>query len=97
MAVGHDIQDAKQRRVIHFAAAAESSAPLQLLILRGASVDVADEKGRTPLMLAAKYGRVENVKLILTKLKEEIAASKKLKKSLQNLLKHLLLLLVMLQ
>ena len=54
------------RKVIHYAAACQGPGPLKLLISKGVDIREGDKLKMTPLMIAAKYGRMENVKLLLS-------------------------------
>lgn len=62
---GQHVVDNRGRKLIHFAAAAESSEPLTYLLDSGADVEVFDNKNNLPLHLAAKFGRSDNIKLLL--------------------------------
>lgn len=50
---------------LHMAAAEQYPEMIRLLITKGADVDAADVNGRTPLMEAAFWGRLENVQILL--------------------------------
>jgi ankyrin repeat protein len=43
-----------------------------LLISKGVDIREGDRKKMTPLMIASKYGRVHNVKLLLDQVQEEL-------------------------
>ena len=58
------------RKPIHYAAACENPGTLKLLISKGVDIREGDKKKFTPLMIAAKYGRIDNVKLILSEIKD---------------------------
>jgi len=62
----YSIMDDQMRKPIHYAAACESSGPLKLLIKHNVDVREGDRYKMTPLMIAAKYGRTENVKILLS-------------------------------
>ncbi|KAJ3079873.1 hypothetical protein HDU99_009899, partial [Rhizoclosmatium hyalinum] len=53
------------RNVVHFAAVCEGTGPLKLIMERGFDIKTVDGSKMSPLLLAAKYGRDENVKIIL--------------------------------
>lgn len=53
------------RTALHFAACEESSHMVELLLSKGANPNAIDMDGRAPLMEAALWGRIENVKLLL--------------------------------
>ncbi|KAJ3025255.1 UNVERIFIED_CONTAM: hypothetical protein HDU68_007325 [Siphonaria sp. JEL0065] len=53
------------RTVVHFAAVCEGTGPLKLLLQRAFEVRGTDASKMSPLLLAAKYGRVENVKILI--------------------------------
>ncbi|KAJ3341560.1 hypothetical protein HDU83_006579, partial [Entophlyctis luteolus] len=53
------------RSVVHFAAVCEGTGPLNLLKERGFDLRALDACKMNPLLLAAKYGRVDNVKFLL--------------------------------
>ncbi len=55
---------AKKRTVLHVAAGLKSS-PMQALIAAGALIDAQDERGWTPLMVAASDNRSESVRALL--------------------------------
>ncbi|XP_038072455.1 poly [ADP-ribose] polymerase tankyrase-like isoform X2 [Patiria miniata] len=60
---------------IHYAAACEGSGPLELLLKRGSKADELQPKTMvTPLMIAAKYGRVQNIETLIENIKS-VAAS----------------------
>lgn len=61
------------RRLVHYAAACETSDNLQLLIEKGANLADIDTKKTTCLHTAAVAMRAHNVKLILEKSPELIA------------------------
>lgn len=52
---------------LHYAAVANSSFCLQQLLFRGVPTTLVDRKGNTPLHLAVKYNRYENVHYIINK------------------------------
>ena len=60
-----NVQDSHMQKPIHYAACCESSAPLELLISKGASVFDLNSGKMTPLHLAALNGRAENITAIL--------------------------------
>ncbi|XP_038075210.1 poly [ADP-ribose] polymerase tankyrase-like [Patiria miniata] len=62
------ITDSKGRKPIHYAAACEGSGPLELLLSRGMNPDETDNKAMTPLMVAALYGRQQNIEVLLKKI-----------------------------
>ena len=73
--------DERSRRPIHYAAASYSSEPMLILMKRkDCEIDSTDKTGMTPLMIAAKLGRVNNCTAIL----EFAKKSKILPKSLVN-------------
>ncbi|KAI9345692.1 ankyrin repeat-containing domain protein [Obelidium mucronatum] len=57
--------DAMGRTVVHFAAVCEGTGPLKLLLEKGFEIKGVDASKMSPLLLAAKYGRSENVKIII--------------------------------
>ncbi len=62
------LTDDFNRKPIHYAAACESSGPLELLInTYGANPTDLDNLKRSPLHYAAMYGRAQNVKVLLEK------------------------------
>lgn len=60
--------DLDERKLVHYAAACESSEPLKFLFEHGKSLvgtfDL-DTSGTTPVMVACERGRLENLKLLL--------------------------------
>lgn len=50
---------------LHMAAAEQYPEMIRLLVTKGADVNAADVNGRTPLMEAAFWGRLENVQILL--------------------------------
>lgn len=50
---------------LHYAAACAGPAPLALLLSRGVTLETATCKGLTPLMIACKLGRIQNVLQLL--------------------------------
>ncbi|KAG2186273.1 hypothetical protein INT43_002711 [Umbelopsis isabellina] len=68
-AVGQGFTDSYGRTVAHFAAASETSDCLQYLMSKGFNCMQLDKAQSSPLTLAAKYGRVHNVELLLEMLK----------------------------
>lgn len=63
-----NLGDAEDRKLIHYAAACSSTEPLKFLFENGKSLVVTfdlDKNGVTPLMVACRTGRLENVKLLL--------------------------------
>lgn len=73
----YSLADYKMRKPIHYAAACEGPAPLKLLLERNAEYREGDRQKLTPLMVACKYGRPENVKLLLAKIQSETESNKK--------------------
>jgi len=67
LAPEYSLSDYKMRKPIHYAAACEGSAPLKLLLEHGVEFREGDRQKFTPLMVACKYGRVENVQLLVNK------------------------------
>jgi ankyrin repeat protein len=61
------MQDMFLAKPIHYAAACESTGPLELLLEKGANLHDLDNVKHTALHWAAYAGRTENVKLILEK------------------------------
>ncbi|KAJ3208464.1 hypothetical protein HDU67_006706, partial [Dinochytrium kinnereticum] len=57
--------DTYGRTIVHYAAVCKGQEPLKFLISKSHDLRVADNGKMTPLLLAAKYGRVENIKLIV--------------------------------
>ena len=55
----------RRRTALHYAASVAPLAVVNLLIKKGANVNVADKKGITPLMVATTHGRTEVVKVLL--------------------------------
>jgi len=65
---GGDIhyQDINLKKPIHYAAACSGTGPLKYLLeVKNCTADEPDKTKMTPLMVAAKYGRLDNVKLLL--------------------------------
>ncbi|KAJ9372842.1 hypothetical protein DTO282E5_2569 [Paecilomyces variotii] len=52
---------------LHVAAINEDAAIVELLLSRGAMLDILDDYGRTPLSHAAEYGRFESARVLLDK------------------------------
>lgn len=50
---------------LHYAASSPSVAPVLMLVDQGAQIDSRAPNGNTPLMLAARYGSVDSVALLL--------------------------------
>lgn len=50
---------------LHYAASSPSVAPVRFLLEQGATVDARAPNGNTPLMLAARFGHEDSVKLLL--------------------------------
>jgi len=59
------VADDDQRDLIHYAAANKGTDCLQFLIDKKSDMNQRDAKGMTPLMIACKLGRIENVGLLL--------------------------------
>ena len=59
--------DALGQGLWHFAAASGNTAYLAYLVARGISVDVANSRGETPLMIAVLYERAQSVKYLLSR------------------------------
>ncbi|KAJ3073118.1 hypothetical protein HDU98_002207 [Podochytrium sp. JEL0797] len=68
VAVGVVEKDDFGRTVIHFAAVCEGTGPLEMLIEKGVDLRGVDASKMSPLLLAAKHGRVENVKILIAAL-----------------------------
>ncbi|HPG58643.1 MAG TPA: ankyrin repeat domain-containing protein, partial [Candidatus Wallbacteria bacterium] len=62
---GPDYRAACGNTLLCWAVAAKNCALARYLISRGASVELADEKGFSPLMRAAETGHLETVKLLV--------------------------------
>lgn len=54
------------RKPVHYAASCEGSGTLKVLIDNGADTRETDRDKNTPLHLASKYGRIGNVKLLIS-------------------------------
>ncbi|KAI9276495.1 ankyrin repeat-containing domain protein [Umbelopsis sp. AD052] len=63
--LGQGHTDGLSRTVAHFAAASETSDCLEYLISKGFNCMQLDKNKISPLLLASKYGRAHNVKLLL--------------------------------
>lgn len=50
---------------MHFACAAENRDLIEFILDNGASINIADKQGRTPLMVVAKLGNMSIVDLLL--------------------------------
>ena len=50
---------------MHYAAACEGPGPLEYLLKNGIDTRERDQSKNTPLMIACKYGRIKNVKLLI--------------------------------
>ena len=59
--------DLENKKPFHYAACCEGEGPLNYLISLGALIDETDKFKNTALMLSAKNGRLENVKILLNK------------------------------
>ena len=59
------LADRENRRLIHYAAANQSDSVIKFLIAKGAPFNEKDIKGTTPLMIAWKLGRINNILAIL--------------------------------
>ena len=60
----YSITDEMMRKPVHYAAACEGPEPLQYLIKCGVDTREGDNNKTTPLMLACRYGRAHNVKIL---------------------------------
>jgi len=60
-----DLEDDDMWQPIHYAAACEGSEPLQCLLRNGADPYAQTSNGSTPLHIAAKYGRIHNIAILL--------------------------------
>jgi len=58
---------------LHIAAAKNLTAIAGLLLAQGAAVDPVDNKGRSPLLLAAREGHVPMVQLLLGKERSSVS------------------------
>lgn len=58
--------DDNMRKPIHYAAACESSGPLEYLLSKGVDPREGDYFKTTPLMIACLYGRPHNVRVLLS-------------------------------
>lgn len=67
---GFSVGDSHNRKPIHYAATLPHSKALELLLKHGADPMDMDKKKTTPLMLAAKCGRVGNVRILLERVRE---------------------------
>ncbi|XP_014669075.1 PREDICTED: tankyrase-like protein [Priapulus caudatus] len=66
-----NLADKYHRRPVHYAAACEGKGPLELLLARNVSPFEVDSQQRSPLMVAAYFGRTHNVELLLKKAKSD--------------------------
>ena len=53
--------------MVHYAAACETTSSLEFLSSVGANLEDKDKEGKTPLMVAAELGRVDNLEFIIKK------------------------------
>ncbi|XP_033624396.1 poly [ADP-ribose] polymerase tankyrase-like [Asterias rubens] len=65
------LADIRGVKPIHYAAACNGSGPLEFLLGRGLNPDETDNKGTTPLMVAARCGRLQNIELLLKKIESD--------------------------
>ncbi|XP_022096541.1 serine/threonine-protein phosphatase 6 regulatory ankyrin repeat subunit B-like [Acanthaster planci] len=65
------IEDDYGLRPIHYAAACEGSGPLEFLLKRGVNPEEKHKGGVTPLMIASKRGRAQNVEVLLKKIEAD--------------------------
>lgn len=56
------------RKPIHYAAVCSGTGPLKYLISKGVELREGDKEKNTPLILAAKYGRACNIKVLMEQL-----------------------------
>ncbi|XP_048584119.1 poly [ADP-ribose] polymerase tankyrase isoform X2 [Nematostella vectensis] len=61
----YNIQDRAGFKPVHYASACQGPGPLKLLLSRGIDRSDPAPKGVTPLMIAAKYGRKENIEALI--------------------------------
>ena len=64
-----NLADRQQRKLVHYAAGAAGLSPLRFLVEHGANLEDVDRRGTTPLMLACKVGRLQNVEFIVETIK----------------------------
>jgi len=60
------IMDEIMRKPVHYAAVCSGTGPLELLLKRGVDAREGDRDKNTPLMLACKTGRYNNVRVLVT-------------------------------
>ena len=61
------IMDEMMRKPVHYAAVCLGTGPLELLLKKGIDAREGDKEKTTPLMLACKYGRAHNVRVLIEK------------------------------
>jgi ankyrin repeat protein len=66
------VGDSLNRKPIHYAAVLENSKALEILLKHGGDLKEMDKRKTTPLMLAARYGRLKNLKIILEKVRDPV-------------------------
>jgi ankyrin repeat protein len=59
------IMDEIMRKPVHYAATCVGTGPLELLLKKGIDAREGDRDKNTPLILACKYGRVHNVRVLI--------------------------------
>ncbi|XP_033125958.1 poly [ADP-ribose] polymerase tankyrase-like [Anneissia japonica] len=65
----YSLPDKKNMKPIHYAAACEGSGPLELLLNKSVNPEETDNQGNTPLMVAARTGRTQNIEILMRKIK----------------------------
>ena len=65
--------DEIMRKPVHYAAVCQGSGPLKYLLSKGVDPREGDREKNTPLILAARYGRHQNVKVLFDHLGADIA------------------------
>ncbi|XP_065199282.1 poly [ADP-ribose] polymerase tankyrase-like isoform X2 [Sycon ciliatum] len=84
----NSVSDSEQWRIVHYAAACTADGPLRLLLEKGADMMCVTKEKESPLMIASRLGRADNVKLLVAD-KQNIELLLKQKDRQANTVLHL--------
>jgi len=68
---------------IHYAASCISTAPIEYLIKEGANIEATEKHNMTPLIIASRFGRDDNIRILLDSVGKQVTKKRKKKRKVK--------------